>query len=354
MTCFLCQLVCISMRFSHIYDIEQTLRKEIFPLKKIASVILFFILMAGLSFYLLTRATPIGTTTPSELHTYINNQEITSYIKDGTTFVSCHDLKNYGFDVELDRPNRKIILQLNMQNELSPGRVRDTSKNTFSIYESTWQVMISGEVVPSYQINHNICIALSSLEPFGEINFVYAEQKVLFRFYDTAQDETIMGEAQVDVETAKTWAQNKGAAQLFIDAADLYWKYGEQTGLRPEVLYAQAAKETAYGKYTGNVVPEQHTFAGINPVTASGDTTYDHETGATADDGVRAHFNHMAAYGGVQPVGEVHGRYNVVMSTDWAGTIRMVSELGGRWAPDENYGNSIIQDYLYPMMQTKK
>ena len=323
-------------------------------MKKIACILLFFSLLATLSFTILTRSTPIGTTIPSELHTYINNQEITSYNKDSTTLVSCEDLKNYGFDVEPDRAKRQIILQLNTQKTLSPGRVRDTSEHTFSIYESTWQVMICGEEVPSYQINHDTCIALSSLEPFGDIDYVPAEQKVLFHASDTVQDEPIIGEAQVDAETAKAWAKNKGAAQLFIDAADLYWKYGKETGLRPEVLYAQAAKETAYGKYTGNVVPEQHNFAGIKTVTASGDTTYDHESFATADDGVRAHFNHMAAYVGVQPVGEVHGRYNVVMSTDWAGTIRTVSQLGGRWAPDQEYGNSIIQDYLYPMMQTQK
>lgn len=323
-------------------------------MKKFVFVLLFFVMLATLSFYILTRSTEIGVTTPSTLRTFISNQEITSYIKEGVTLIPCRHLKDYGFEVETDRSTHKIILQPAPQKELSPSRVRDTAKNSFSIYESAWQVMVNGEEVPSYQINHDICIALSSLKPFGEVNFISAEQKVIFQPSAVFQDEPIKGDAQVDVETAKQWATNKGAAQLFIDAADLYWKYGKETGLRPEVLYAQAAKETAYGKYTGNVVPEQHNFAGIKIVTASGDTTYDHESFASADDGVRAHFNHMAAYVGAKPVGEVHGRYNVVLSTAWAGSIRTVSELGGRWAPDKNYGNSIIHDYLYPMLQTKK
>ncbi|MCI9627414.1 MAG: glucosaminidase domain-containing protein [Clostridia bacterium] len=323
-------------------------------MKKFICILLFFVMLGSLSFYILSRSDTVGTTTPSTLRTFINNQEITSYIKDGATFVSCHALKDYGFTVETDRSAHKMILYPDAQKELSPGRVRDTSKNTFSIYESTWQVVINGEEAPSYQINHDVCIAVSALKPFGEVDFISAEQKVVFRFSTSFQDEPIKGAAHIDAETAKAWAENKGAAQLFIDAADLYWKYGKATGLRPEVLYAQAAKETAYGKYTGNVVPEQHNFAGIKTVTASGDTTYDHESFATAEDGVRAHFNHMAAYVGAKPVGEVHGRYHVVLSTAWAGSIRTVSELGGRWAPDKDYGNSIIHDYLYPMIQTKK
>lgn len=302
----------------------------------------------------MTRSEVVGLTTPSSLHTYINNQEITSYNKDGSTLVPCEALSGYGFDLETDRATRCITIRPNSQKELTPSRVRDTSESSFSIYESSWHVMVNGQEINSYRINHTTCIAISSLECFGELNFISAEQKVLFRLSDFSQEEPIEGTAQIDVETAKIWAKNKGAAQLFIDAADLYWKYGKETGLRPEVLYAQAAKETAYGKYTGNVVPEQHNFAGIKTVNATGDTTYDHETFASAEDGVRAHFNHMAAYVGIQPIGEVHGRYHVVLSTDWAGTVKTVSELGGRWAPDEDYGNSIIRDYLYPMLQTKK
>ena len=323
-------------------------------LKKVLCTILLFLIIAVLSFYLLTRSEAIGWTAPSTLHTYINNQEITSYNKDGITLIPCEALPGYGFDLETDRTSRRINLHPNSQKKLIPGRVRDTSKNAFPVYESSWHVIVNGEEVPSFRINHDTCIAISSLKSLGALNFVSAEQKVLFRLSDFSQEEFIQGDAQIDVETAKTWAKNKGATQLFIDAADLYWKYGKETGLRPEVLYAQAAKETAYGKYTGNVVPEQNNFAGIKTVDASGDTTYDHESFASAEDGVRAHFNHMAAYVGIQPIGEVHGRYQVVLSTEWAGTVKTVSELGGRWAPDKDYGNSIVRDYLYPMLQTKK
>lgn len=160
----------------------------------------------------------------------------------------------------------------------------------------------------------------------------------------------LLGEAQVSLESAKAWAKAKGAADLFINAADYYWQYGELTGIRPEILYAQAAKETGYGKYGGAVTPDMNNFAGIKKYGATGDEKDDHESFATQEDGVRAHFNHMSAYIGLEPIGEVHGRYNSVKSLSWAGTIKNVEALGGRWCPDLYYGYSIIRNYLNNMI----
>jgi len=157
---------------------------------------------------------------------------------------------------------------------------------------------------------------------------------------------SILGAAQVDAETAKKWAKDRGAADIFIDAADIYWKYGEKTGIRPEVLYCQAAKETNYGKYTGQVTPDMNNWAGIKTATATGDKPEDHERFPTPDDGVRAHFNHMGAYVGTDPVGTPHDRYSAALSRSWSGSVRYVEQLGGKWAPAKDYGESIVNDYL--------
>ncbi|MDD6213794.1 MAG: S-layer homology domain-containing protein [Firmicutes bacterium] len=159
----------------------------------------------------------------------------------------------------------------------------------------------------------------------------------------------ICGAAQISVGQAKAWAKKSGAAERFIDIADIYWKYGEITGIRPEILYAQAAKETGYGKYGGNVLPEQNNWAGIKVKGATGDRTEDHETFETPDDGVRAHFNHMSAYIGLEPVGTPHGRYYSVKTLKWAGSVKTVEELGGKWCPDLYYGYSILHNYLEKM-----
>ena len=159
----------------------------------------------------------------------------------------------------------------------------------------------------------------------------------------------LLGEPSVTLEQAKAWAEERGAHQRYIDIADIYWEYGELTGIRPEILYAQAAKETGFGKYGGRVLPEQNNWAGIKVKGATGDETYDHETFQTPEDGVRAHFNHMSAYIGTKPYGEPHGRYHSVKTMPWAGTVKLLEELGGKWCPDLYYGYSINYNYLKAM-----
>ena len=163
----------------------------------------------------------------------------------------------------------------------------------------------------------------------------------------------MMGKSTVTLEQAKKWATNKGAHQRFIDIADYYWKYGEITGIRPEILYGQAAKETGFGKYTGQVKPEQNNWAGIKIKNPIADRPEDHETFPTPEDGVRAHFNHISAYVGTEPVGEPHDRYYVLKTVAWRGTVKNVEQLGGKWAPDVTYGYNIVVKMLRSMENTK-
>lgn len=159
---------------------------------------------------------------------------------------------------------------------------------------------------------------------------------------EPARKTDLLGDALVDVESAIKWAESKGAHERFIEVATYYWKYGELTGIRPEVLYAQAGKETGFGKYGGRVLPEMNNWAGIKKYGATGDETEDHEFFETPEDGVRGHFNHMSAYVGVEPIGEPHGRYKSVRSLSWAGTVKYVEELGGKWCPDVEYGKMLV------------
>ncbi len=172
-------------------------------------------------------------------------------------------------------------------------------------------------------------------------------------YYYQGIDQRIVGTSLVSLETAIKWAKSKGAADLFLEAAPLYWKYGKLTGIRPEVLYAQSAKETNFGKYTGVVKAEQNNFAGIKVYGQNGDRQEDHETFATMEDGVRAHFNHMSAYVGLDPIGETHGRYASVVKMPWAGTVTTVLELGAKWAPNSTYGESILLHFLKPMLDMR-
>jgi len=153
----------------------------------------------------------------------------------------------------------------------------------------------------------------------------------------------------ISVERAIEWAKTKGADQRFIDVAPFYWQYGEMIGINPEIMYAQAAKETNFGKYTGNVKPEQNNWAGIKIYSPTGDKAEDHESFASPEDGVRAHYNHMCAYVGIAPIGEPHARYNIVKNLAWAGSVKYAEELGTKWAPDYTYGYSLVARYVIDM-----
>lgn len=168
-----------------------------------------------------------------------------------------------------------------------------------------------------------------------------------------AVNTAIIGAAEISADTAKSWARDTGASDFFTDLADTYWEYGDEYGIRPEVMYAQAAYETARGNFGNAVTPEMNNFAGIKKYGAVGMERDDHDSFKTPQDGVRAHYNHMCAYVGLAPIGEVHGRYRSVLQLDWAGTVKDVTELGGKWCPDPEYGNVIIEKFLKEMYKYK-
>lgn len=67
-----------------------------------------------------------------------------------------------------------------------------------------------------------------------------------------------------------------------------------------------------------------------------------------------AHANHLCAYGGLKPAkgpnGEqVHERYFVVASLAWAGTVKTIEGLSGRYAPRHDYHVLLRDSFLKPV-----
>jgi len=149
----------------------------------------------------------------------------------------------------------------------------------------------------------------------------------------------ILGEGQVTANEAQSWAQSNNAHQRFIDICPIYWTYGKLTGIRPDLLYCQAAHETNFGHYGRHVTPDQNNWSGIKKIdgiTGPGS----HENFDTPEDGVRAHFNHMCAYTDRQPIGKPHDRYQIVLKKGYK--IKYVEELGGKWAISQDYGIGLV------------
>lgn len=166
----------------------------------------------------------------------------------------------------------------------------------------------------------------------------------------SASGTPIAGQAQATVEQAQEWARQKKAAQAFIDLAPAYWRIGAELGIRPEVGYVQAAKETGFGRFGGVVSRDFHNWCGLK--TTKGGSNTDplaHARFLNDEEGVRAHLQHLALYAGVEVRGKIVDPRHF---PPVRGTAKTVESLGGKWAPAVDYGKEIAE-LLTGLLTTK-
>ncbi|MBO8163776.1 MAG: trypsin-like peptidase domain-containing protein, partial [Brevibacillus sp.] len=122
-------------------------------------------------------------------------------------------------------------------------------------------------------------------------------------------------------------------------------------GIRPEVAYAQAAKETAFGRFGGVVTRDHHNWCGLKTTQGgSNSDPYAHAKFPDDEVGVLAHLQHLALYAGVEVTGRIVDPRHF---SSIEGTAPTVEALGGKWAPAADYGQSIVRDYLAGLLSTK-
>ena len=154
----------------------------------------------------------------------------------------------------------------------------------------------------------------------------------------------IMGSPGAKLEQAKAFI---GASNPeYADIVDVYYDIATIYKIRPEVAISQAAKETSFFHFGGDVMPEQNNFAGIG-------ATVGGVSGATfpsREIGVEAHLQHLYAYASESPlpdgIQQLDPRFKLVER----GSSIYVEDLGGKWAPSPYYGESIVNDYLNKLM----
>lgn len=120
-----------------------------------------------------------------------------------------------------------------------------------------------------------------------------------------------------------------------------YYEEGAREGIRPDVAFAQALKETGFFRYGGTVTADQNNYCGLGTTSADVKGAYF----ASPKLGVRAQIQHLLAYAStrrpVEPV--VDPRYSLVRSTYGQQTLSSWQDLNGRWAvPGYSYGQSIM------------
>jgi N-acetylmuramoyl-L-alanine amidase len=152
----------------------------------------------------------------------------------------------------------------------------------------------------------------------------------------------ILGEPQTTVERAQAWARAQGATPTFLRLAPLYWRLAPPRGVRPEIAYAQAAKETAFGRFGGVLDASFRNPCGLK-ITAGGGN-YDpnaHRRFPSWRAGVIAHVDHLALYAGAPGyprAGTPDPRHFPYLR----GTAPTTEALGGKWAPSPTYGREVV------------
>jgi hypothetical protein len=127
---------------------------------------------------------------------------------------------------------------------------------------------------------------------------------------------------------------NPNAANLYRDLPRLYREEAAIESVNYDIAFAQMLVET--NQLTATQIIAQNNFGGIG--SATGGTI-----GAsfpTAQIGVRAHIQHLKAYGSVEPLvlRVVDPRFNFVRR----GVAPLVEMLTGRWNSTPNYGERIL------------
>jgi len=125
---------------------------------------------------------------------------------------------------------------------------------------------------------------------------------------------------------------------------DYYYEEGTREGIRPDIAFAQALKETGYFRYGGAVQYDQNNYCGLGSTSNSANGAYF----PTPQLGVRAHIQHLLAYSSMrQPqVDIVDPRYSFVRAAGNSATASTWTDLNGRWAvPGSGYGETILHIY---------
>ena len=158
-------------------------------------------------------------------------------------------------------------------------------------------------------------------------------------------DTSIIGTALATQEQCVNYLlRNNPNPNLKVSAEEIvriYYEEAGREGIRPDVAFCQALKETGFFRYGGDVIPEQNNFCGLG--TTGGGVRG--EFFATPQLGVRAHIQHLLAYSSTRrptmPV--VDPRYGLVREAYGSRTLGKWQDLNGRWAvPGRFYGQEIL------------
>ena len=167
---------------------------------------------------------------------------------------------------------------------------------------------------------------------------------------------TIIGQSTVTVEQMAAYfrsskhtypavALGAGGALTLEQFCQIYYEEAEAEGVRVEVAFAQAMKETGWLQYGGIVNIGQFNFAGIGAL--DGNSSGQCASFRDVREGVRAQIQHLKAYGCDQALNnaQVDPRFHLVTRgsapyVEWLGVNENPKHVG--WATAPGYGSGIV------------
>jgi len=123
--------------------------------------------------------------------------------------------------------------------------------------------------------------------------------------------------------------------------ARVYVEEAAREGVNHDIAFVQMCHETRFLTYGNQVKKHQHNYCGLG-------ATDDGSCGASFSSvviGVRAHIQHLKAYGSVYPLRArvVDPRFKYVKR----GSAPTIDHLAGTWASDRKYGIKLRQHLSY-------
>lgn len=171
----------------------------------------------------------------------------------------------------------------------------------------------------------------------------------------------IMGESSTTVEQMVIYYNDHATYPAFYANSDaptieafcqIYMEECMAEGVKTEVAFCQAMKETGFLRYGGDVKIEQYNFAGLG-ATGGGAAG---ATFATVREGVRAQIQHLKAYASndalVNPCVDPRFQYVTRGCAPYVEWLGINENPGGKgWAAAENYGYTLKDLYIKVLME---
>lgn len=150
--------------------------------------------------------------------------------------------------------------------------------------------------------------------------------------------EKIMGKGMVPAtEMALFLRKNnpKIASQEAMMMATLYHDEARAESVNADIAFVQMCLETSFLRFGGLVTPDMHNYCGLGSIGPEKPG----ERFESAQLGVRAHIQHLKAYGSIEDLRQslVDPRFKYVKR----GSAPTIFDLAGRWASDKEYGNKL-------------